>query len=316
MRPIVSVAIPTFQRLPLLKRAVKSVLQQNFSDMEIIVCDDVSNEETWQAILDLRTLDDRIKVYQNEARLGFGGNLNRCISLAQGTYVWLLHDDDELLSGAIEAQASFLQEHPCVGMVHPNGYDIMPDGSKILRRTQDVPILRAGSKALYKIMTNNNIIPSAPLVRRECYENLGGFTDTCSTDWEMWARIARYHDLGHVDQPLVNYYVHGLSPRSPVSRYERDWNYLGQMILSYFPPGERTKLLPELRKEIGNGLFSLGRQAWRQAEWGRGTAFIWRAARYQPASVWCSFFLQSLIKLIPQRHAWKRMQAMSHQCHV
>ena len=90
--PLVSVVIPTYNRLTYLKQAIQSVLSQTYSNFEVIIADDCSPEdptptvEAWQ--------DSRLRVCRNQTNLGNGPNIARAFTLAQGKYVASLNDDD------------------------------------------------------------------------------------------------------------------------------------------------------------------------------------------------------------------------------
>ena len=100
--PKLSVIIPTFNRLELLKRAVKSVQEQDFKDIEIIISDDHSNDGTKEFCENLIKQDSRIKYFLNEKyKKGPNGNKNNGLDRARGEFISFLDDDDELLKGAL-----------------------------------------------------------------------------------------------------------------------------------------------------------------------------------------------------------------------
>ncbi|MCM1144048.1 MAG: glycosyltransferase family 2 protein [Blautia sp.] len=97
--PLVTVAIPAYKRTDLLKEAMESVLRQKgFSDYELIVVDNYAEDNPeMDALMSAYTEKyPHIVYYKNEQNIGMGGNWNRCIELAKGDWVVLLHDDDML----------------------------------------------------------------------------------------------------------------------------------------------------------------------------------------------------------------------------
>ena len=99
--PLVSIAIPTYKRLHLLKKAIESALsQRECSSYEVIVLDN----DQFPNILDIVSSFDpsKIAVYQNSTNLGMWGNMNRALDLAKGEWILLLHDDDLLLPKALQ----------------------------------------------------------------------------------------------------------------------------------------------------------------------------------------------------------------------
>ncbi|MCX2683205.1 glycosyltransferase family 2 protein [Campylobacter sp. MIT 21-1685] len=97
-----SVIIPTFKRPFLLQKAIKSVLQQDFKDLELIISDDNSNDETKQKVLELQKEDSRIRyVVNTRYKQGPNGNKNNGLDYANAEFISFLDDDDELLPGAL-----------------------------------------------------------------------------------------------------------------------------------------------------------------------------------------------------------------------
>ncbi|MDA8101142.1 MAG: glycosyltransferase family 2 protein [Nitrospiraceae bacterium] len=313
---MLSVCIPTYNRYPLLVRALDSVLAQDFRKMEVIISDNCSTDGSWPLTEQLAGRDPRIIVNRNGTNLGWAGNLNACIGRARGTYILFLCDDDELMPGMLKKTVAFLEEHDTAGLVHCNGWVSFPDGSERLRKTQTVPLLPAGTAAITKIMLKNTLIFSSVVVRKACFDRLGLFTETCSADWEMWARIGKSYDIGHIAKPLIRVHVHAFSSNHPASFYERDWTFLGERILSYLPDAEQLPLRPRLRGEIAHGLFQLGIQAWQQGQYRRGQEFLLAAARHENRLVWMYRYAQAVLLALPRYLLWKKRGTRAHVSNV
>lgn len=116
---LVSVIIPTCKRdVFYLSRAVESVLNQTYPDIEILVIDDSTAAYPLRAEIEayIRTLDGgKVRYYQNEKNLGGSLSRNRGIGLARGQYITFLDDDDEYMPGKVEKQLAFMLKH---------GYDL------------------------------------------------------------------------------------------------------------------------------------------------------------------------------------------------
>lgn len=98
-RPSFSVCIPTYNKSPLLREAIGSVLAQDFKDFELVVVDDCSPDDTGAVVASFD--DPRIRYVRNEVNLGLAGNLQRCADLSQSELLYLLCQDDILLEGAL-----------------------------------------------------------------------------------------------------------------------------------------------------------------------------------------------------------------------
>jgi glycosyltransferase involved in cell wall biosynthesis len=301
----VSVFLLSFNRPDLLERALKSILIQDVEDMEVIISDDCSEERYWHRIRSLESLDHRVKIYRNEKNLGCFGNLNHSLDLVQGDWLLMFNDDDVMLPGMLKKEVEFVQQNPNVGFVYTDGYAVLPNGKKVLRSCSTHPVLKAGTEALDHVVFHFNIFATSVLVKRECYERLGRWTDTVSADWEMWARIARNYDIGHINEPLIEVYIHEVSSRSPASRYENDWAMLDKMVCSYYPEERQADLLPQMLRGVPEGFWSLGVQLWQQGEWRRGLEFMLAGKKYLPRLVWWHRFLDYAVRAVPRRIKYK-----------
>lgn len=112
-RPFISVAIPTFRRPDTIRRAVDSVLNQDFSDWELVVSDDEGPEGvTWAILSEYADIEGRVRVVQNHRGRGQVENTNNAMLTCTGKWVKLLHDDDWLAQGALKTFARVASAHP------------------------------------------------------------------------------------------------------------------------------------------------------------------------------------------------------------
>jgi glycosyltransferase involved in cell wall biosynthesis len=96
----VTIGVPTINRSELALRAIQSALSQTYTDVEVLVSDDASTDDTVQRIREIR--DPRLVLFQQKERLGLVGNFDFCLRNATGEFFLLLGDDDVLLPHAIE----------------------------------------------------------------------------------------------------------------------------------------------------------------------------------------------------------------------
>ena len=115
--PHVSVIIPTYNYGRFLGEAVKSVLGQTFQDLECIIVDDGSSDETDQV---LSSFSDQRLVITSTPRLGVSAARNRGLDLSRGSLIAFLDADDRWRPGKLESQVAILSDEPDVGMVFTN----------------------------------------------------------------------------------------------------------------------------------------------------------------------------------------------------
>jgi glycosyltransferase involved in cell wall biosynthesis len=94
MSELVSILIPVFNRENLIKETLESALSQNYQNIEVIVVDNASTDNTWQVIKSMSKIDSRVKLFRNDSNIGPVRNWKRCIDDASGVYAKILWSDD------------------------------------------------------------------------------------------------------------------------------------------------------------------------------------------------------------------------------
>jgi len=269
---MVSICIPTYNRSDLLVRAVQSAIHQTYQDIEILISDNCSLNEHWQKIKEIAKLDNRIVLRRNEVNIGFAGNLNVCIDVANGEFILFLCDDDELLPTIIEKEVQLFKKDSQIGLIHTDGFDC---GIKTLQRKVNYPeILKAGDAAIEKIFLEMTIFFSSTITRKKVYDELGYFTITSSPDWEMCARVSKKYDIGFINEPLVNMYGHTVSRRNP-AEYDDEVSLLKDQILSYYnDSSKKIKLKTYSFKQDGLMYMSLGYHAFKECNYILGYKYL------------------------------------------
>ncbi len=198
----VSVVIPAYNKAELTVKSVESVLKQTYKNIELIVVDDGSTDNTAQL---LKPYTDKIKyVYKKNSGACSARNLG--ISLAQGEYIGLLDCDDLYLPRKLELSVKFLEEHPDYGFVHSAAY-FVDDRDNILRSFSHR--LSRQNLLVRDLLLRDFICNSTVVVRKNCFDKTGGFDETIFTpgDWDMWLRLAENYKAGYINEPLVYYRI-------------------------------------------------------------------------------------------------------------
>lgn len=254
--PMVTVAIPTFNRLELLKRAIASALTQNYKNLEIIISDNASSDGTPEY---LRSLDDiRIKVVLGEQNLGMVANWDRCLANARGDYFLLMSDDDALFEeSAIEKLVSgFLGEAgKNVGVVFS---DVMLEkvGENILERTFYKKILCKTEEIVVDFFMNKvSIFPCATLLRTKDIRDFGGYSSfgaTLAVDACAWIYLAlKYGQVRRIHEPLALYRIHQSLSSSSIEMWTRDSEVMQGLVAKY-----REKVSHKEYRKIRNAMHS------------------------------------------------------------
>ena len=110
--PLISICIPVFNGAPFLRKAIQSASNQTLQNIEILIIDDQSSDNSTAIISEYAKTDSRIRFFRNINRLGLVGNWNRCIELAKGEWIKFLFQDDLLEPDCLEKMIYYQNKSP------------------------------------------------------------------------------------------------------------------------------------------------------------------------------------------------------------
>ncbi len=128
--PLVSIVLPTRNRAHLIRRSINSCLGQTLHDIELIVVNDCSTDNTAGILKEYAASDSRVKVINNEINLKIPGSLNRGFEAATGKYFTWTSDDNLYAPNALEVLSQTLEQNPDAGLVYAN-YNEIDDNDKV-----------------------------------------------------------------------------------------------------------------------------------------------------------------------------------------
>ncbi len=200
-RPTVSVVIPCHNYARFLPQAVDSVLSQAAVEVDVVIVDDASTDDSIETARRLAAADGRVAVLANARNLGPVETFNRGLAQARGEFVVRLDADDLVTPGALQRAVAVLQAHPSVGLVY--GHPIHFAGTALPRPRTDVGgwLLWSGMDWLEaRCRDGANVITSPEvLMRRSVLDVVGGQKPLAHThDMEMWLRIAAFSDVAYI----------------------------------------------------------------------------------------------------------------------
>lgn len=198
-----TVAVPVYNRRELTLRAVRSALDQDLDEVEVLAVDDCSTDGVGEALREVR--DPRFRLVRNPANLGLFGNFNRCLDLASGEFVRLLCCDDRLAPGCLKIEAALLAAHPSAVVLSTRGRLVAPDGRNVGVFARHLPAgLYRGPDAIRTAVWvharygfNPFNYPSGVILRRAAVDRAGRF-DTgmrVAGDVDLFLRTLRFGDL-------------------------------------------------------------------------------------------------------------------------
>jgi glycosyltransferase involved in cell wall biosynthesis len=199
-RPGVSVVLPTYNQADYLPEALDSVLTQTWRDLELIVVNDGSTDDT-PRILDAYAQHHGITVIHQENQ-GLPGALNTGFRRARGRYLTWTSSDNIMLPRMLAVLVDALERHPQVGLVYAD-WEVIDEHGAVIAVVKTFDFDR-------HLLMRTNYINACFLYRRECQERVGLYDPQYARaeDWEYWWRISCSFDLMHVPEVLYQYRVH------------------------------------------------------------------------------------------------------------
>ena len=199
----VSIIIPTYNRADVLVTSIQSVLQQSYTDFELLIVDDGSTDNTDIVVESIH--DDRIRYLKMPENKGVAAARNEGIRQAKYDYIAFQDSDDHWKPEKLEKQMACLTQKPEIGLLYCPYECQKADGSTILVPDHNIPSEeKQGNIYRYMLLRNSFGTPSV-LLRRQCLEESGLFREalTCLEDWELFLRIARDHEIAFQEEPMV-----------------------------------------------------------------------------------------------------------------
>ena len=260
--PLVTVCIPTRNRSGLLRASLQSVLWQSYRNVEVIVSDNASTDDTPELVASFARDDPRVRHDRLETDVGLFGNLSRCLVLGSGELRMMLPDDDLMLAGNLESKVRTMVEHPEVGLVHsafryldqnqqPTGpienwarltRDTVEGGQSFIARS----IGLGGAVCVSSVMTR-----SAVLAGERFDPDDGPYADL-----GLWLRLALKADVGFLVAPLSGLKVHDLSASAAFRtvharrRVTLTSHHADALLRAHGRFVQRADLTPERRDEL------------------------------------------------------------------
>ena len=214
--PLISVVIPVYNNETTIQETIESVLSQSFSDLELIVINDGSQDSTLKIVSSI--LDPRLKVF-SYPNAGLAATRNRGVSHASGEYISFIDADDLWTQDKLEAQFKALQANPQAAVAY-SWTDWIDEFGQFLRPGGHISV----NGDVFATLLVRDFVESGsnPLIRTEALAEVGGFDESLPAveDWDMWLRLAAGYEFVCVPSPQILYRVSSSSMSSNVWKME------------------------------------------------------------------------------------------------
>jgi GT2 family glycosyltransferase len=195
--PLVSVIVPTFNRLDTLLEAVTSVLNQTYKNLEVIVVNDSGADA--ENLVTFLNRDGRVTYIKHGKNRGLAAARNTGIGAARGKYIAYLDDDDKFYPDHVEILVRYL-EGSDYKAAYTDAYRVhqVREGDRYVVHGKDVPYSADFNFAALLVF---NYFPVLCMMHeRACLQEVGGFDETLTTheDWDLWIRLSNKYPLAHL----------------------------------------------------------------------------------------------------------------------
>ncbi|HXD33292.1 MAG TPA: glycosyltransferase [Pyrinomonadaceae bacterium] len=218
--PKVSVFIPSYNHAQFLPAAIESVLAQTYPNVELVIVDDGSSDNSFEIASSYAAKYPtivRVFTHPNRANLGISMTVNEGFKKSTGEFFSGLPSDDVLMPDKLEKQVRYLQSHPDVGWIYGK-VQCVDDKENPLPETFGHDVSN-DPRPVERLIIDNAVPGMSVLARRECFERVGDHTpDLLYSDWEFWIRMASQFKMAFMDRKLVKFRFHGHNTSVGVAR--------------------------------------------------------------------------------------------------
>ena len=202
--PLVSVVVPCYNHEKYVKETIESIINQTYKNIELIVIDDGSKDNSVSVIQELA--DKYGFTFIHRPNKGLSATLNEGIRLSKGKYFSAIASDDILMLEKIEKQVEFMESNPEYGMCY--GKIVYFEDS--IENTYEYPNSNKQGWVFDDLLNYGCFIPAPSyFMRKEVFESVGGFDKNLwIEDWDMWLRISQKYQVGYIDEYLAYYRKH------------------------------------------------------------------------------------------------------------
>ncbi len=262
--PRVSVIMPCFNHALFVGESIEAVLAQSVADLELIIVDDCSRDDSRTVIEKYAGSDRRVRAIYHDTNLGASRSRNDGIRAAQGEYLAFCDADDVWMSMKLARQLEVLQKDCAHDVAYCDAEIINERGIKTGKRFSDqFPVPGNGSGRLFhRLCAHNFVNMQTAILRRECIADVGYFDERIKwvEDWWFWVKVSHRHSFAYTNEALAKYRVHPQST-GVVQRqgYKANRIKVFHRILRNYPEIP-SKLKSEIYYHIAAALKGLGKK--------------------------------------------------------
>lgn len=203
-QPLVSVIISTYNREKYVKKAIESVLNQTYKNIEFVIVDNASTDKTPEIITEFKRKDERIIILTNKINLGHVKSFNKGVATGRGKYIAIASDDDFWVSNQkLEKQVNFLEKNSDYVLTGGGIIKIDKNGKEIMRQLRP----ETDEKIRKSILFGCIFVHPAVVFRKDSWEQVGGYDENIgyADDWDLWLKLGKIGKFYNFQEYFVYY---------------------------------------------------------------------------------------------------------------
>ncbi len=265
-----SILIPAYNVEKYIQECIESIWEQNYNNMEIIVVDDCSTDNTFDILKQLQKKSPvTFKLFRNKSNLGAGASLNKALEHAEGEFITFIDPDDKFLPDAFKKRLEHFNNYPTLQLVYSNG--LVWDGKKTYHRFQgkkEIQFLKKNDFiGFYEYVTSNvpNLLLQGLIVKKELLIKINGFDPRIfSNDWLLNIKMFKYlsenyKNYSGTNKKVVDYinedvFLYRQHENNITNNIDKLYWIIYDVIRYYIPENKKRCLLAELNWRHGKRL--------------------------------------------------------------
>ena len=311
--PWITIAIPSYNRAPLLLKTVRALQDQTVSDWECIIIDDQSTDSAWAVAQMVTAEDGRFRAFRHATNHGLAANFRECGRQGTTPYVLMLAADDQLTPRFLETVRETLTAYPDAGLVC--GRRVLSDGHQHLRAyaTPLIGYWTAGT-TIARAVANGNLygLYSSVVIRRQALTEVGGIRadNPWAGDYEAFVKIAARYPVVFVPEAEVYQHVDQSTQTTAFLRSGRLVHYESEtlerllddpVVAERLSPQDRVAAWQRIHAlQWSVTLFHILREPWRRSDFGISAQTL-KTLEEHPCSSVAVF--QTMVRLV--YHRWR-----------
>ncbi|MFX1521793.1 MAG: glycosyltransferase, partial [Promethearchaeota archaeon] len=259
---LVSVVMLSYNQDMFLPESIESVLNQTFTDFELLIIDDCSQDSSKEIIDKYMRRDKRIRAFFHEKNMGIAKTVNQGFLEAKGKFVALIASDDIWVETKLEKQLSILSDDDSL-VVWSEGNIVDKEGTVVAKSFTEMHFSQNRKKSgyLFEELLHGNFILGSSLILRRDYLKKIRFSEELEyySDFKFFIDLSRAYSFYYIPEPLVKYRIHGRNTIfTDKLGWERDKVIFVTYLLREFDADINYKIKADLLRMVGYAYSYLG----------------------------------------------------------